>query len=941
MGLPISSPDITNLDFLITYDLSGATPAITLTNNSTVVHPLLLSWWYVITTPSGMIIHQGSSTTPDVNNVAWTTLSITPNSWPTPFGSGICDQVEFSCAAPYVCTLYVKDSTNTTYQLAKQVVICRPAGNTVNGCGNFGVANLSVAVQCSNARLLCSDSTNYSYGGNIQPTGTPVNTWTLVYPQSPAGGLQPANGTASNSAYVWFPLAYSATGFNLYLNNYATYNMGNGQTIILQYKAQSTFNVYCNVDVCQLLCEMAKFQAMATAKCGDLIDPDLNNKMTMLNWMISQVALGIMQPSCNIDVPGLIQQIETMFGFESCACGSSLGINQTSAASGNSGLTTTSNVINIATGLAPATCPNSFFPAQIYDPTGLIIIGVASSADDMVSILNANAAWQAYGTALNTGNCTVEWITTVLGETVPVIKVAINGTTTTCTNGTQSYLAKMVDLCASSTTITASSYPLNLYVDFGLGAGPVFAGNVATQAAAVIALNAVASKPVSVTFSAGGTVATFNVANSNCTAYSATINITCDAGSANFLLYGGSSVLSINSDAPIFAGESGYGLRTDLKIGAIPGESAATALWHTILIGTTLINAEGNTGKVNFWDVSTPLQPKLIRTIQLTAPSGASGNFTGSPLSASLSTGATGNVGTSWYSLYFPSEYSNMTLSAVYIFEAITGSAWQLNMFDYSSTNGITASFYDQRLKGKCPRIMQKGTIYFTQDGDLETSSGISSGIAVGSTIALSLGTFSSGGISTIASVISGGTEYVWTASFDGVNTIWFGGNLGTIVQFSISSNSVTNTYPFGMGSNGSTHRTLRRRGNSIFYLGNLIVTNLGNFLIGVDIPAISINVASLATTPVVIPFQGSPTGTYTLGFSGMPTALGNCLLLIPSIGGTTETTGGLPAAIGVYNLSGTLLQHIPITADGIHTPSVYNVVAIPNISTYTPTTLV
>jgi hypothetical protein len=937
----VTSPDISNLDFTVLFDISGATPAITLTNASTVINPTQLVWWYVITTPSNTPIHTGSVSDPDVENVAWATLSITPGSWPQPFGTGPCAQIEFSCNAPYIVTLYVKDSADTTFSLSKTATICRPTGSTANSCGNFGEAALSIKTDCMNARLVCQDNTNYSYQGQLSAYAQ-SNTWTLVYPQSPSGS-QPTNGTASNTPTVFFNLAFGGDGFNIYIRDYATYSMGDGVFIKLQYKAHRVFNVYCNIDLCQLQCEMDRFFKETVATCGELESADAYNKMSQINFLYAKILTGILQPLCDIDVPAEIVKMEKLFGFPStCCCNKGVNMSMAPVLPTSSDCCTTSvAILDKVTGLAPANCPNSYFPVQVYDPTWTTIIGVASDVDNLVAILNENAAWLAYGVAINAGNCNVGFILEDTTVTVPAVKVATSSSA--CVGDTQYYSVRINDLCLGNLTASLGNFPMNTFVDFGLGDGEVFLGNVSDIGALIILLNSTPTKPATITFSNGSSSGVtdpviINIRNSSCVAYSGTITITCDIGSSAYLLYGASHLNYVTSPAPISGAEVGFGLRSNAVIGKIPGVSDDNIQWHSIRIGNTLIISEGDTGKILFYDITNPLYPSFIRYIQLNAVVAAC--FTGLPQSRGIPEGA-GSVVNSFYSLYFPTDYSNMSLSAIYVFEGLTGSAWKLDM--YAAGSGVTASFQDNSLIGSCPRVITgpaNNLIFFTMDGSLGPDIGAPI-LTPGYINVLDLtATFDGSGLST-KEIIGSSFDQVWAASYNGIDTIWFMGQNGTLAKYDVWTDTVTAVVVNAMG----VGQNFELRGNIKNFGPALYCSSLGGFKpLGSVTGALFVNIASfptvsatLFTDPTTIAAANPP-----LQYVHNILPLGNCLVLVTTEGYedaylSTAHLSTAQGAIATYKINGTYIMgdKLPVGQN------IYNLVPISGIPVYTPTSLI
>lgn len=1028
MQLPISgSPDITSLNFSILYDISGGIPAITLTNLSVGVPSgttrlNLCTWWYMITSPNGSLIHNGSVTSPDYppSGSNWTTLSIAPLSWPTPMGTPPCGQVEFSCAVPYTCTLFVKDTTGAIFQFAINTTICAPNGTTSNTCGSFGAASAMVTTQCNNNKIYATDSTDYTYQGLTGSSQSSI--WTLRYPEGP-GGTIPGNETATNAASVLFPIGSAGKGYVMYLNTVAIYAFPNGGSIKLQYKLYdkdgisigNSFGVYCNVNLCKLDCKVQEYYALLNTSPGELTDPTLSIKIQKFQLLHSRVIAAVMQPLCSIDVAAVIEEMERIGGF-TCDCWCSGGINIGAAQLPAGCCPVSTNVIDSATGNPPASCPQSYFPAQIKDPTNTSVIGSAGNINDLVAILNATPAWQAYGTAFAEGNCKVGWylvssaatppnIDVVLGvpvlppsaytdaivdintgtapvgcpsgnpypvrvydptaaiiigiansisdvvailntngawaaygvasvqdtchvqfnlttptSTPPVVKVDPNTTSSSCVSNFQNYLVYMVDACYPSIPITAANFPLTALVNFGVSPScntAINLGVVTSWASLIAALNASSCKPASVTFSVGTTPNSIQITNTNCTAYSLTPSITCTANSTNFLLYGANHTAEDGS-THANNGLAGLGLSTYSFLGRATPFTANKHMWHTIKIQQYVIVAEGDTGKIYFYDMTNPLFPLLARTIQL-PDTGGGLCFSGQPHIPTLQNSAAIPY---YYSLYFPTDASvGMNLNAIYIFEGTTGSGWQLNFF--ATGTGVTTQFHDDRLLGKCPRLyISQNVIHFSQDGDLETAGGLSSGVPHGSIVALTLSTFGSGGLAVTSVLDPARQEDIWSASFDGAN-FWYISNKGTVVSVNQITSAVT------------TNLTIFSTANFAFRVNTTIYQGVMYFAaIRLTIGAVTDNfmrtvttASLLASSPVVSHFTTPGIVNYF-----MVTPLGNCLIAITALFPTT-----IPGNVIVINIAtGAIVGEIAISIGGI-----FNVVPIPGVNTYTPNSLV
>ncbi len=932
MGLPITSPDISNLDFAILYDISGATPAITLTNLSTVINAASLVWWYTIFTPSGTPIHIGSSTVPDVNHAPWATINV-PGAWPTPFGTGICEQIQFSSGVPYVVTVYVKDSLNNTYQLAKNTVICRPNGNVQNSCGNFGQALIDVQVQCQNAVIYAQDKTIYAYQGSLTPSVV-ANTWTLVYPPDGNGNFPP-NETATNVSYVNFPVGYAGDGYQIFMNAIATYNLGNGCSVKLQYKSiqnnkRSSFGVWCGIDLCKLSCAIQKLYEQTKNNCGELDSPEMDQKLNRATTLFTLLMGAIFQPLCDTDITKLRKELEKLLGTGDCCCAT--GINpMPTPSSGGACCPVFVAVVNVTA--SPVTsCQDTVFPVQVYDPTYTTIVGIATSTESLLYLLNSTPVWSAYGTAFSAGLCQIGFFPKSPGNPIPSVHV-VDSSSSACVDNTQLYTLTLSDICYPTTPVTSASFPLNVFIDFGIGGGSVYVGSEASQSDMISALNALSTKPSSVLFSAGSSAGQIVVYNNSCSAYSGVITITCDIGSSSFLALGAShSLQTAISPAVINGGIEAYGLRLNSVLGKLPGISSSNIQWHTIKIANFLLVTESDTGRVYCFDISTPLYPVLVKTVQLTTVSGTSTpNFSGLPHSL----GIAGATVASYYSLYFPTDFNIMPIGSVYVVEAVTGSIWNINM-DPSSSAGVIASFHDDLMLGKCPRIIMNissggapvPTMIFTQDGSLEQDAGLTSGVAAGDLVLLDLTTFNSGGLSVRTTSIPANTDYIWGATFDLANSIWFLGKNGTLMRGFISPGSAHLNFS---GPNYSTLTLGLIRLNIKYYQGKLYCTNLQSNAVSPGI--FTVDLTGLPLVPVV--YFGICTANESAFYhpnNVLP--LGNCLVLVTGEGGDTSyPTGQTKGAIMVYKTDGTFLMSCDWNAG----QSVYNVVAIPGVTVDKP----
>ncbi len=1020
-GLSISSPAITCLDFLVQWNISGATPQVTITNNSTVVDNTKLKWWFYITSPSGTAVYGvdldtlTSYPTPDVTGVAWTTKTYDLQ---TPFGNPPCGQIEFSPNSPYTVEVFVQDITTppgTLFSYSKTTIIVRPNGNTMNSCGNFGSGAVNMKVDCANRVIMCFDGTKTSYNSILDPTTT-TNKWTIVYPEDPSGSIP--NDSATNVPNVNFPISINSKNYSLYFTETATYDYSNGTSVVVQYKLFDktgglglSFAINCNTNLCLIQCQMKKFYELSKSKCGTLENAELTGKMTRLNFLFSQILTGIFQPLCGIDVGALMDEMVKIGNFDAncdCGCGcngDNLGFSNPTGTGGsssggccpvytnvldtatniapancpngyfpasvydptkttiigvaynssdlvniinanaawqaygtafdagnckvgffplNSGVVIPNpyvtsisggtgqgqvivNVLNLGTGLPPATCPSSYFPAQVFDPTGVTIIGVANDVNELVGILNANGAWQAYGTAYVVDNCHVGWNPAPGIGTIPPVLVNVSTSISTgCVNGMQLYPVTITDICyPTGAPITAFSFPFNLTVDFG--SGPEYVGTPTSQANMIALLNAHPTRPSAIAFSAGSTVDQVVVTNTDCASYSGTITLSGDNNSNKYLLF---TPNHGNMDGSlVVCAQNAMSVQYLSNLGEFPGSAGDVRAWHSIKIGTTLLTTIPSVGQVFVYDISNPLMPTLTNVIVLNHV--VLGCFGGLPTSANVSSPSP-PVDTE-YSLYFPTDYyAGMALNAVYVVEALTGSTWLLDI----TSSTITDSFQDDKLIGKCPRVLVNGLLYFTQDGDLEQATGQTSGILEGEIVVLDTSDFSGTGLST-RTVFVNQSEYAWAASYDGGSNIYFTGNKTSICKWDVPTDSSLAVYSFVAGA-GSL---MQYRANSSYFPPKLYITP--QVLPGYT--GMIVNTASIGSLPTQ--FTQPPGGDLGALFNFKP--IGNCLGVMTS----AKTPGGDVPYVSIHKLDGTFVSNIPLTTN----EEFYNVVPIQGITVITP----
>ena len=313
------SPDINILAAEVTWDISGDLPIISVVNKSEGAGLANVSWWFVATSPSSTLIHDGSESSPDING-DWTAYDIT-NGWPRPFNN-----IEFS-AAPYVVTMYAKDSAGYIYSVQYSVSLCRPFGNTQNSTNAFGLASVDLSVKCESGGVYFKNTTNFSYQGISGDLN--ASTLRVIYPidetQSP-----PYPFVINNFSVAIVPVTYSSDNYQFITQQYFTYDFGGGVFVKIRYQLLKRFPVYCNVNLSPLICEINKLvDDIESGSCTDAASA--NEKLLLINSKFAQVVIGILQPLSGVDVPEKIKEIEAIGGFECNCCSAPSGIIPTSA----------------------------------------------------------------------------------------------------------------------------------------------------------------------------------------------------------------------------------------------------------------------------------------------------------------------------------------------------------------------------------------------------------------------------------------------------------------------------------------------------------------------------------------------------------------------------------------------------------------------------------
>lgn len=316
MGLQIyNSNDITYLGVEVTFDISGVVPIISLVNLSEGSNLAGVSYAFIVKSPTTTFIHDGNLTTPDIVGV-WTTDTLA-DPWPRPFG-----QIEWS-GAEYTFQVLAKDSDGNEYAAPVQsVAICRPNGNTKDSKNTFGVGSLTIQTKCNEARIFFQDTTNTSYKGLSGTVGSSV--LRVNFPMDDTGTV-PAPFQINYFSTAMVPITYSGDGYQFLYTSIYDYDFGDDVHVRIKYLKNSTFGVWCNIDLMPLVCEYEKLSnSLTNGTCTDA--QAAQNKLNLIAPKFFQLLIGIAQPLTGVDVPALIEEIKEIGGFDCDCCTAATGI---------------------------------------------------------------------------------------------------------------------------------------------------------------------------------------------------------------------------------------------------------------------------------------------------------------------------------------------------------------------------------------------------------------------------------------------------------------------------------------------------------------------------------------------------------------------------------------------------------------------------------------
>lgn len=198
----------------------------------------------------------------------------------------------------------IKDQDGVIYELTFPIKeVCKPPKFTDAG---YAEATFLVQAQCNNKTITVKDSTVYTY--SKVDADTVVKTGTLYYPQ----------GTIS-------PVSFSGTPFRnpqLYTGSYtiqctstATYDLGDGFFVIVQYYVRGEKNIYCGQSVSTIFCCINEIQAKAKANCGNPVGLAAQQQLLEIAVPLMQACTGEI---IGVDVSAQVEEIKKTL---KCNCG--------------------------------------------------------------------------------------------------------------------------------------------------------------------------------------------------------------------------------------------------------------------------------------------------------------------------------------------------------------------------------------------------------------------------------------------------------------------------------------------------------------------------------------------------------------------------------------------------------------------------------------------
>ena len=898
------------------FDISKVVPEVVLTNASTASTPANLDWWFDISTPSGAKIHQGSSTSPDVNNMAWTSKTFT--TWPKPMG-----QIQWG--GVYTLTIYVKDSVNNVFQQKKTVSINRPHGSAPDTPGNFGLAKVVTEMKCNEGQLYVEDTTPLIWNG-ITPS-SPINQkFTLVFPYD-ATGTQPSPHEIIDASVGLIPIAYSGDTYQLARSVTATYPTGQGMSVRIKYKSIQNLQIACDSDLCQFMCGYRKLlTSIQEGNCGG----DNLGILTRVNALMTMALLAKMQPGCGVKVSDLIKELKSIEGLD-CGCGdrpATIGINGTPGSTTPNPPQPAPVYIPLAikgTVNSPTECPGNPFPKEVWTPDSVTSLGVAKDVNELIAKLMGDASlngWGSLGTWSIGSYCDVV-LNPENGVNTNTLRVPVSDTPVgpgACVDGFKTYLQPITSFPGGSTV--QPKYPLTAYIRFTPSGQQYSITAVASYEDLLDQLNGLTNKPATLQFGPApkGDKTKILIDDSACNTDIYDLSIRADISDGNIAFgaanNGQDRATSANSGSGITSGTVGIDVNAMQELGFVSGTKSEMCDWHIIRDANMVYSTVSNTGRLNVTDMTNPLYP-VNSFLSLPTPSGAAY----APFSSGLYNGNT--YTRAFYDLYFPTDQERPTDAGdAILLESSSGCVWR-----YDPSTNTAIGLYGAPLIGRCPRVLLGNVLWLSMDGNRENELGRSSGSARNLLMGMQLSSLTTGSSSltyvTPSNVTAAvGASEIWSISYEPLLAeLWLTLQNGTLIRYNPSTTSLQ-SYPSIWnvvgGFSGLVNTTIVKLTTTS---SRLYCSASGGQ--GTRFVDINTTTGQPSALQVFAPFNNRAgvviTGHYNVH---VPDGAGYCLVTADN--GNTSSTRGILAK---FTLDGTFLSLLEMQRAG----NMYNVVTFQN----------
>lgn len=297
--VPVNSDNVINFGFASTFKLAEKQIVLSIDGYTTYASggcSNIQGIFFKVTDPSGVVIKDTDFTTPDIAGCATSVIIGIPNNL---FAFGWWQ---------IAGTLKDEDGKLTTVTVKKN--ICEPVGvqnGTIAG-------QMSASVNCDAPSIKITETTNLTYND-----GTPVlltKSGTFYYPQ----------GTLGPQAFTVTPFLISGSD-SVYTGDYlvkntttATYDLGDGVLLQLQYITKLNFSVSCNSGLASVICCIKAttdiYEQWPNTDRGKAAKAQLDKISPYVYLALSNEKIGL--PSSD-----QIQKIADILGCD-CNCGAQL-----------------------------------------------------------------------------------------------------------------------------------------------------------------------------------------------------------------------------------------------------------------------------------------------------------------------------------------------------------------------------------------------------------------------------------------------------------------------------------------------------------------------------------------------------------------------------------------------------------------------------------------